>query len=135
MKKRILNSKKDKLFLQKINLQLDFLTKQETQMLGENSVSSLSLNANFSFKDRADDFENIQNPNLIENLKLPIIKNQKVETLSRFDELSDPFYDFDDERSIIDSKNNTTTGVVRNLSLRLKKTKSSKMSTSKTYGD
>ncbi len=135
MKKRILNSKKDKLFLRKISLQLDFLTKQETQILGEKSVSTLSSNANFSFKDRADDFENIKNPNVIDNLKLSKIKNQKVETLSRFDELSDPFYDFDDERSIIDSKDNTKTGVARNLSLRLKKTRASKISTSKTYGD
>ena len=135
MKKRILNSKKEKLLSEKINLELDFLTKQDAQRLGENSVSSLSANANFSFKDRADDFENIENPNILNGRKLSRITNEKVDTQARFDEISDPFYDFDDERSAANSHKLRSSNIAKNLSLRLKDTKASKMSNSKTYGN
>ena len=134
MKKRILNSKKQKLYTRKVDLEVGFLTRQEVQVLGERSVSTVLADANFSFKQAADDFENIENPNIVDGREFLRMKNQQLNTDRMFDQVSDPFYDLDEAPPEMNKKEQKRANTAKNIALRMKETMASKAPTSKTYG-
>ena len=79
----------------KYRVELDFLEKQNTEILGELSIVETDIKANFSFKDRINDIEYLQNPNIIEK-NSSNIKNNPVNLSDKFDEIGNPLFELDD---------------------------------------
>ncbi len=50
----------------KIRVELDFLEKQNTQILGDLSIAEIDVSRSFSFRQTAFDPDSIENPNIVE---------------------------------------------------------------------
>lgn len=84
----------------KIRKEIDFLEKQNMQILGELSIVGIDVDRSFSFKQTAFDPDSIENPNIIEQ-DFPNLKNNSIKLADKFDEIDDPFFDLDDARDSI----------------------------------
>ncbi len=79
-----------------IDLKLDFLEKQEQQVLGDLSISFEKPITNFSFKMLDLDREFIQNPNIVERKSGLALRNKGASLENKFSELGDPIFDLDE---------------------------------------
>ena len=84
----------------KIRKEIDFLEKQNMQILGELSIVGIDVDRSFSFTQTAFDPDSIENPNIIEQ-DFPNLKNNSIKLADKFDEIDDPFFDLDDARDSI----------------------------------
>ena len=84
----------------KIRKEIDFLEKQNMQILGELSIVGIDVDRSFSFTQTAFDPYSIENPNIIEQ-DFPNLKNNSIKLADKFDEIDDPFFDLDDARDSI----------------------------------
>jgi hypothetical protein len=107
MPKRISKSKfntqktQDKL---RISVDLSSLVPQSTEEeLTNNSISIETTTIEFSFKKNLSDQEVVQNPNIIEKDNFKKLDNSPSLSKNKFDNESDPFYDFDEERSKVEN--------------------------------
>ena len=84
----------------KIRKEIDFLEKQNMQILGELSIVGIDVDRSFSFTQTAFDPDSIENPNIVEQ-DFPNLKNNSIKLADKFDEIDDPFFDLDDARDSI----------------------------------
>ena len=67
------------------------------------SISIETDSADFSFKKKLLDQEVVQNPNILETDNFLKLDNSPSLSKNKFDDELDPFYDFDEERSKVES--------------------------------
>ena len=67
------------------------------------SIEITTTTADFSFKKKLSDQEVVQNPNILETDNFLKLENSPSLSKNKFDDESDPFYDFDEERSKVES--------------------------------
>lgn len=96
MAKKISKTNFKGLTKESINLNLDFLEKQEEEVLGDLSISFEKPISNFSFKMLELDREVIQNPNITERKGSRKLKNEPVSLENKFSEVDDPIFTLDD---------------------------------------
>lgn len=105
----------------KLRLELDFLEKQNTQILGELSVVDVAIPLDFSFKQTAFDAESLQNPNIVEKDFLSL-QNDAIKLKDKFDEIDDPFFDLDDARESISRTKIMKRDNLKNIARRINST-------------
>lgn len=107
MPKRILKSNitnKDKRRKMRFSLDLSsFISQTSEDELANKSISIETTTADFSFKKKLLDQEVIQNPNILETDNFLKLDNSPSLSKNKFDDEADPFYDFDEERSKVES--------------------------------
>ena len=114
-----------------IDLELDFLEEQETNVLGNFSISESLAPANFSFKKINNEIESIQNPNIVEEKEFNVLKDSPLSLDDKFSELDDPIYNLDEQRTLLSQKapptaaRKTKAAKPKTIARRLKATKKS----------
>jgi hypothetical protein len=101
-------------------------------------VSLDNIPRNFSFKNNLADKEFIQNPNIFEKQDYLKGKNRSLDMIDKFDNEEDPFFDFDDQRSVLEKniidRNASQKGTIEKLSRKMSSTTAARSPKSKTYG-
>ena len=115
----------------KIRQEIDFLEKQNTQILGELSIVAIDVNRSFSFRQTAFDPDSIENPNIVEQ-DFVDLKNNSIKLADKFDEIDDPFFDLDDARESISKTKAAKQNNFKNVARRVGST-SGKTSKRRTY--
>lgn len=114
-----------------IDLELDFLEEQETNVLGNFSISQSPAPANFSFKKINNEIESIQNPNIVEEKEFNVLKDSPLSLNDKFSELDDPIYNLDEQRTLSSQRalpsavRKTKAAKPKTIARRLKATKKS----------
>tara|TARA_R110000851_G_scaffold126345_1_gene257684 strand:+ start:4084 stop:4509 length:426 start_codon:yes stop_codon:yes gene_type:complete len=91
---------------EKLTFSLDlssFASQTSEDELTNSSISIETTTADFSFKKKLLDQEVVQNPNILEIDNFLKLDNSPSLSKNKFDDESDPFYDFDEERSKVES--------------------------------
>ena len=102
----------------KIRMEIDFLEKQDTQILGELSIVDIGVSRSFSFRQTAFDPDSIENPNIVEK-EFSDLKNNSTKVADKFDELADPFFDLDDARESVSRRKIMKQNNLKNLARRV----------------
>ena len=105
----------------KIRVELDFLEKQNTQILGDLSIAEIDVSRSFSFRQTAFDPDSIENPNIVET-EFSDLKNNLTKVSDKFDEIEDPFFDLDDARESISKRKIMKQNNLKNLARRVSST-------------
>tara|TARA_Y100000592_G_scaffold30536_2_gene48653 strand:+ start:66462 stop:66863 length:402 start_codon:yes stop_codon:yes gene_type:complete len=105
----------------KIRMELDFLEKQNTQILGDLSIVEIDVSRSFSFRQTAFDPDSIENPNIVET-EFSELKNNLTKVSDKFDEIEDPFFDLDDARESISKRKIMKQNNLKNLARRISST-------------
>ena len=91
---------------EKLTFSLDlssFASQTSEDELTNSSISIETTTADFSFKKKLLDQEVVQNPNILEIDNFLKLDNSPSLSKNKFDDESDPFYAFDEERSKVES--------------------------------
>jgi len=107
---------------EKIRVEIDFLEKQETQVLGDLSITSVKSGIDFSFRQTNFDSESIKNPNIIEK-DFADLKANPIDLKDKFDDISDPLFDLDDAREYMSKTTVTKKNNLTSIARRVKNTK------------
>jgi len=97
-------------------IKLEFeLEKYESESLGQLGISTSLEKKDFSFGQVAIDSESLVNPNILEKGRLNKITNSPNLLKDKFDELSDPIFDLDENRPEVsmEQKNVDNQGITK----------------------
>lgn len=83
--------------------------------ISEQSITFEKPDKTFSFGSMDTDLRITENPNLIEDKKFSMLNNDSQLADDKFDNVSDPFYELDEERSQIEKMDKLNTTATTNI--------------------